>query len=112
LDNAVKYSPSGSRIQVAVEPVGHERVSISVTDHGMGMDPTTQQRAFDQFYRATGARALAPDGSGVGLYAARGLVEAMGGSIAVRSQLGTGTTITLLMPAESAADGEALDPGS
>lgn len=107
LDNAVKYSPTSSPIRVAVEPAGNDRVSISVTDHGMGMDPTTQQRAFDQFYRATGARSLAPDGSGVGLYAARGLVEAMGGSIAVRSQLGSGTTISLIMPAEPVADGEA-----
>ena len=47
-----------------------------------------------QFFRAADARRLAPDGSGVGLYAARGLIEAMGGGIAIESHLGAGTTVT------------------
>ena len=69
------------------------------------MDDETQRQAFDQFYRSAQARKLAPDGSGVGLYAARGLVEAMGGSVDVQSTLGTGTSITIVLPAEpSGAD--------
>jgi signal transduction histidine kinase len=99
LDNAVKYSPAESPISVHLSPSdGH--VAVTVIDHGSGMDEETAARAFDQFYRSAQARKLAPDGSGVGLYAARGLIEAMGGSIAVESTLGTGCTVTIRLPAE------------
>ena len=73
---------------------------MTVRDEGVGMDATTAASAFEQFYRAPQARKLAPDGSGVGLYAARGLTEAMGGSISVESALGSGTAITISLPAE------------
>ena len=99
LDNAVKYSPPGSPITVAVAPSAGE-VSVTVRDEGAGMDDETVAHAFEQFYRAPQARKLAPDGSGVGLYAARGLIEAMGGSISVESALGTGSAITTRLPAE------------
>lgn len=98
-DNAVKYSPVGSSIHAHLAPVGNH-LSLSIRDHGVGMDEETMHRAFDQFYRAPEARSLAPDGSGVGLYAAYGLMEAMGGSISVESTFGSGSTITLRLPAE------------
>jgi signal transduction histidine kinase len=98
-DNAVKYSPGGSPIAVTVDS-GSDRVAITVRDQGAGMDAATRSHAFDQFYRSTQARKMAPDGSGVGLYAARGLIEAMGGSIEVDSELGSGTAITIRVPAE------------
>jgi signal transduction histidine kinase len=104
LDNAVKYSPSGSPITVAIESAD-ESVQIDVRDQGVGMDEATQQRAFDQFYRADNARRLAPDGSGIGLYAARGLMEAMGGGLRLSSRLGGGTTMTMTLPAERAEAG-------
>jgi signal transduction histidine kinase len=68
------------------------------------MGDATRQRAFEQFYRSADARRLAPDGSGVGLYAARGLMRAMGGDITIQSRLGAGATITLTLPAEQAAE--------
>ena len=73
---------------------------IQIRDEGSGMDEEAQARAFEQFYRSETARRLAPDGSGVGLYAARGLVEAMGGTIEIASRLGGGTTVTLTLLAE------------
>lgn len=99
LDNAVKYSPPGSPVEVDVVQ-GEGQISVTVRDRGTGMDAEAQARAFDQFYRSPTARQLAPDGSGVGLYAARGLVEAMGGSIGLRSGLGEGTELTIRLPAE------------
>jgi two-component system sensor histidine kinase KdpD len=105
LDNAVKYSPAGSPIAVRLgsERAGEGlRAVIEVSDEGAGMDATTLERAFEQFYRAADAGRLAPDGSGVGLYAARGLVRAMGGDIGLESKLGAGTVVRITMPAESA----------
>jgi signal transduction histidine kinase len=108
LDNAVKYSPTGSPIAVRIETqtgTADGLVSaIAVTDQGVGMSSSTRQRAFDQFYRAEEARALVPDGSGIGLYAARGLLEAMGGTIDIRSSPGAGSTVTIRLPAESSAE--------
>jgi signal transduction histidine kinase len=104
LDNAVKYSAAGSAIGVRIAPEG-ARLAIAVRDTGSGMDEATRAHAFDQFYRSAQARRLAPDGSGVGLYAAHGLMELMGGSIAIDSELGRGTTVTLRIPAEPAEGG-------
>jgi signal transduction histidine kinase len=108
LDNAVKYSPAGSPISVTIsgESNGSDLQSlIQIRDEGSGMDPESQRRAFEQFYRSDTARRLAPDGSGVGLYAARGLMRAMGGDIELRSTLGGGTTATVTLPSEAVDDG-------
>jgi len=109
LDNAVKYSPAGRPVRVSIGPRG-DRAVISITDDGMGMDAQTTQLAFEQFFRASDARRLAPDGSGIGLYAARGLMEAMGGAIGITSRAGHGTTVDLELPAELAAEGVAPAP--
>ena len=98
-DNAVKYSPPESPICVAIRQ-GDGAIEVSVRDHGTGMDDESARRAFEQFYRSRQARKLAPDGSGVGLYAAQGLMKAMGGSIAASSTLGEGTVMTVRLPAE------------
>lgn len=104
-DNAVKYS--APETPVHVEIVGTDgTMAVTVRDEGAGMDEETRQRAFDQFYRSSEARRLAPDGSGVGLYAARGLVHAMGGTMTIASRQGTGTSVRLTLPAEAAASGE------
>jgi two-component system sensor histidine kinase KdpD len=101
LDNAVKYSPAGSPISIHIGPDGGKLV-ITVRDEGTGMDGITRTRAFEQFYRSAQAQSLAPNGSGVGLYAARGVMEAMGGSIEIASELGRGSAVTLRVPAEPA----------
>jgi two-component system sensor histidine kinase KdpD len=114
LDNAVKYSPAGSGVRVhlvAREDGGRLVAEIAVSDEGAGMDPTTVERAFEQFFRSADARRLAPDGSGVGLYAARGLVRAMGGEMSLESRLGAGTTVRMVLPAESAAEAHETPEG-
>lgn len=105
LDNAVKYSPAGSPIEVVVAPVDGS-LGVTVRDRGTGMDDETRRQAFDQFYRSAQARKLAPDGSGVGLYAAKGLVEAMGGSVRLESALGAGTAVTVRLTAEPSGTSE------
>jgi len=114
MDNAVKYSPAGSTINVRLGLTQEEgdRVSeVAITDQGIGMDATTRASAFEQFFRSDDARRLVPDGSGIGLYAARGLVVAMGGEISIKSEPGGGTTVRLTLPAEM-ADEVGDDAGS
>ncbi len=102
LDNAVKYSPSASAISVTVSPISEHSSRSRSPMLGRGMTPRRRPRAFDQFYRSPDARAVAPDGSGIGLYTARGLLRAMDGDIALSSKLGAGTTLTLRLPGERA----------
>ncbi|MDQ2933971.1 MAG: GAF domain-containing sensor histidine kinase [Chloroflexota bacterium] len=103
LDNAVKYSGPQTPVAVTVRLSRSSGMAeIAVTDQGIGMDPETAARTFDQFYRSDRARALVPDGSGIGLYAVRGIVEAMGGSVRVRTAPDAGTTLVLTLPAETA----------
>jgi len=109
LDNAVKYSPAGTPVSVRISLDG-QRAAISVTDEGAGMDSATAHRAFDQFFRSEAARRLAPDGSGIGLYAARGLMQAMGGSATLESTLGQGTTVRLELPAEPIEEARTAEP--
>jgi signal transduction histidine kinase len=111
MDNAVKYSPAGSTIRVQlglVDANAGARVSeIAIQDEGIGMDATTRTNAFEQFFRSDDARRLVPDGSGIGLYAARGLAVAMGGDISIESEAKVGTTVRLTLPAET-TDEEAI----
>ncbi len=108
LDNAVKYSAPHTPVAVTVRLSRSSGMAeIAVTDQGIGMDAETAAHTFDQFYRSDRARALVPDGSGIGLYAVRGIVEAMGGSARVRTAPDAGTTLVLSIPAETTDPTEA-----
>ena len=84
------------------EPYITHPVAVAGILAELGMDAETLDRAFEQFYRAEDARLMVPDGSGIGLYAAAGLMRAMGGSMAAASRKDAGTTITLRLPSEPA----------
>lgn len=92
--NAIKYSAAPAEVRVSVSQSDQEGI-VEVIDEGHGIAPEHLDKLFDRFYRAevTGAGGL-----GLGLYIARLLVEAHGGSIAVRSTLGAGTTFTVRLP--------------
>jgi PAS domain S-box-containing protein len=96
LSNAVKYSPQGGVIRLeAVMDGGWLRVSV--TDQGIGMDEVQMSRAFDKFYRANPAE-TAVGGLGLGLSIVREIIEAHGGSVAIDSGVGLGTTATFSLP--------------
>src|SRR5574340_335128 len=88
LENAAKYSPAGTPIQVSAERVDR-RLRVSVADHGPGLDDFEQSLIFAKFYRGRGQRSV--QGTGMGLAIARAIVEAHGGAISVTSQLGHGS---------------------
>lgn len=97
LDNALRYTPDGGSVAVRVEPIG-DLVRLSVADSGPGIDPDDLPRVFDRLYVAERYRPVRPEGSGLGLSIVKVLVEAMDGSVAVSSELGEGTTVTVELP--------------
>jgi signal transduction histidine kinase len=108
LDNAVKYSPPASPIHVEItgrpEEDGTLLSEITIADSGIGMEEEIAARAFDQFFRSHDARSLVPNGSGIGLYAARGLLRLMGGDITVQSIFGEGSRFRLTLPGERVSE--------
>jgi signal transduction histidine kinase len=95
--NAIKYTPPGGEIRVSARLVhdGHA-LELSVSDTGYGIPPEAQAHIFERFYQASESDRRR--GTGLGLYFCRLAIEAHGGSIAVQSGLGQGSTFTLLLP--------------
>lgn len=91
LDNACKWSPAGERVEVRLR-----NGTITVRDHGPGIDPADLPRVFDRFYRAPTARSL--PGSGLGLAIARRVIEAHGGSVVIDPAPGGGTIASIHVP--------------
>jgi two-component system sensor histidine kinase VicK len=110
VDNAVKYSPEGGTVTVAVRRQD-DRVEISVADEGIGIPEGEQERIFRKFYRAdfAGVRA-GQGGTGLGLFIVRGLITAMGGRIWVRSREGEGSSFTFELPASATRSEAAAEP--
>ena len=102
LDNAIKHTPAGGRVDVAVRRHGSSAL-LEVGDTGEGIRPEHLARIFDRFYRADAARSREQGGTGLGLAIARTLVEAHGGEISASSTPGHGTCITVRLPVEGRA---------
>ncbi len=98
LDNAVKYTPSGT-ITLAVAEARPGTVTFSVRDTGPGIPCGEAEAVFEEFYRRADGRSVAA-GAGLGLAIARGLAQALGGELALRSAEGEGCTFTLTLPAD------------
>jgi signal transduction histidine kinase len=107
LNNALMYTPAGGSVGVSVDRHGHTAV-VRVTDTGIGIAPEDQPRVFDRFYRADAARTRSTGGTGLGLTIAKAIIEAHGGSIELRSALGKGTEVRLMLPLMHAADAEPM----
>jgi two-component system, OmpR family, sensor histidine kinase MtrB len=106
LSNAVKYSPAGTRVLVQIEP--RERFAfLSVQDEGPGICKEDQQVIFQPFGRGRSANTLA-EGTGIGLYIVKQIVEAHGGTIEVESELGYGSTFHVRLPLADGASSESL----
>jgi signal transduction histidine kinase len=118
ISNAVKYSPTGGFIEIALvrDPNEPDFARLTVTDHGIGIPATDLPHIFDRYQRAGNTTAIT--GTGIGLAGARQIVEQHGGRIEVESREGSGSTFVVLLPltesAVAAAEtmAESADPSS
>lgn len=94
IQNAIKFSPDGSEIAVHVS--ADAAVHVEITDHGCGMDSETVERIFDRFYQADKSRKQ--EGVGLGLCLTKRILDMLGGSIAVTSAPGEGSTFLVTLP--------------
>jgi two-component system, OmpR family, sensor histidine kinase SenX3 len=106
IENAVHYSPDGTRVAVAVRRVGPDDagvVELSVTDQGIGIPEKDLERVFERFYRADPARSRATGGTGLGLAIVKHIATNHGGEVRVWSVEGSGSTFTLRLPEHAPA---------
>lgn len=97
--NAIKYTAEGGEISLGLR-AEEDRAIIQVKDTGIGISPEHRERIFDRFYQVDPSRAAKDGvrGAGLGLAIARWIVEAHGGTIAVESEVGQGSTFTITLP--------------
>jgi two-component system phosphate regulon sensor histidine kinase PhoR len=97
LDNAVKYSKPGGTVFLRAEPAG-ESIRISVADQGIGIPENDLPRIFERFYRADKSRSNEHPGTGLGLSIVKHIAQLHSGSVEAESELGKGTTISVVLP--------------
>lgn len=114
IDNAVKYSPEGTRVTLKAQQTtddkdpdpaaAHPMVQITVRDQGRGIEAHHLPRLFERFYRTDRARSRQMGGTGLGLSIVKHITEQAAGRVSVQSTLGQGSTFTLHLPAPAIAD--------
>jgi signal transduction histidine kinase len=97
VENAIKYTPAGGKVELSVERDGHQAV-VAVRDTGVGMDPADVDTIFEPFVRLDPARARDTGGAGLGLSIVRSIVSTHAGTLSVESVTGAGSTFTIRLP--------------
>ncbi len=97
LDNAVKYTPEYGKIELNVENLGKE-LKIMVKDNGIGIPERNQAKLFSKFFRAANVIRSETEGTGLGLFITKNIIERHGGRINIASQEGKGTTVSVTIP--------------
>lgn len=102
LSNGLKFTPSGGRIDVFLEydsPKNARNITVRVKDTGIGIPKEDQKNLFGKFSQVdNSSQKLAKQGTGLGLYVVKGIIEAHGGSVSLESTLGKGTTVSFTLP--------------
>jgi signal transduction histidine kinase len=91
LENAIKYSPPGGEVVISASRMG-SGARFAITDHGIGIPEGEQVHIFSRFFRASNAKKKDPNGTGLGLYIAKNIIDMHHGKIWLESSEDTGTT--------------------
>jgi signal transduction histidine kinase len=97
-DNAIKFSPSGTEVNIRLGPAAAGTWMIRVTDQGPGIPPAEQSRIFERFFRGGQVLDRSTRGTGIGLAVARHVAEGHGGSVTLTESSATGSTFTCVLP--------------
>lgn len=103
LSNAIKYTPAGGSILISGE-LTPDDVILRFADTGIGIQPSDLARVFDPYFRAQSVRESSTPGTGLGMGIIRSIIEDEGGSLLIESELGAGTTVTVVLPAHTPAE--------
>jgi len=98
LDNAIKFNKPDGQVFVSVHDRPGQRIEIRISDTGLGIPAADLSRIFERFYRVDKARSRQAGGTGLGLSIVKHAIEQMGGSVAVESDLGKGSTFIVTLP--------------
>ncbi|WP_433165720.1 sensor histidine kinase [Kribbella sp. CA-247076] len=109
VENAVNYSPDGTRVAVAAHPIG-DLVELTVSDQGVGIPSSDLERIFERFYRVDRARSRETGGTGLGLSIVKHIASIHGGDVRVWSVEGQGSTFTVRLPLREPAAGQTDSP--
>ncbi|MFC7788649.1 sensor histidine kinase [Microbacterium sp. MAHUQ-60] len=106
IGNAIKYSQRGGRVRVQIPRHGADEVALTIRDNGIGVSEEDLPHIFDRAFRTELARERGIPGTGLGLSISRDIVTAAGGRIDMRSALGRGSEVTVVLPAHHDPSGE------
>ncbi len=99
LDNAVRYTPPGGRVTISLRYIEKEKeIEFSIKDTGVGVPKDQQERVFNKFFRGVNVMRMETEGTGLGLFIAKNIIEAHGGKIWFESEEGKGTTFYFTLP--------------
>ena len=102
LDNAVKFNRPGGEVRIETGGIENGKAVVTISDNGIGIPSEDVPRIFERFYRVDKARSRAVGGTGLGLSIVRHVIEQMGGTLRVDSELGKGSKFTVMLPCEVA----------
>ncbi|MFH1255075.1 MAG: ATP-binding protein [bacterium] len=97
IENAIKYTKKDGQVEISIEQ-SDDKIKFSVKDNGIGISKKQQERLFTKFFRSSGAITMETDGSGLGLFIAKNIIEAHGGKIWCESEENKGSIFSFILP--------------